>query len=172
MKNINMIAIECMRELDVIGIKYGNVIKFEVNTRAKKRWGQCRKVGDNYIININQILLRDDTDIEGLKNTMIHELLHTCKGCMKHTGEWKRLAEKVNRYYGYNIKRCSDAEEKGVSKEQQQIRKEERIQRQPKHKFRCINCGQEIIRYKESNFTKNPNRYRCAACGSRFEKVF
>lgn len=68
MRNINMIAIECMRELDVIGIKYGNVIKFEVNIRAKKRWGQCRKVGDNYIININQILLRDDTDIEGLNN--------------------------------------------------------------------------------------------------------
>lgn len=96
------------RELENIGIKCGNVIKIDVNTRSKKCWGQCRKIGNNYIIEVNQILLREDTDIDGLKNTIIHELLHTCKGCMKHTGEWKQLAEKVNRYYGYNIKRFVD----------------------------------------------------------------
>lgn len=109
MRDVNVIAIECMRELENIGIKCGNVIKIDINTRAKKRWGQCRKIGNNYIIEVNQILLREDTDIDGLKNTIIHELLHTCKGCMKHTGEWKQLAEKVNRYYGYNIKRCDSA---------------------------------------------------------------
>lgn len=98
MRDVNVIAIECMRELENIGIKCGNVIKIDINTRAKKRWGQCRKIGNNYIIEVNQILLREDTDIDGLKNTIIHELLHTCKGCMKHTGEWKQLAEKVNRY--------------------------------------------------------------------------
>lgn len=71
------------------------------------------------------IHLREDTDIDGLKNTIIHELLHTCKGCMKHTGEWKQLAEKVNRYYGYNIKRCDSADEKGISEEQKEkIQKE------------------------------------------------
>lgn len=94
MRDVNVIAIECMRELENIGIKCGNVIKIDINTRAKKRWGQCRKIGNNYIIEVNQILLREDTDIDGLKNTIIHELLHTCKGCMKHTGEWKQLAEK------------------------------------------------------------------------------
>lgn len=91
MRDVNVIAIECMRELENIGIKCGNVIKIDINTRAKKRWGQCRKIGNNYIIEVNQILLREDTDIDGLKNTIIHELLHTCKGCMKHTGEWKQL---------------------------------------------------------------------------------
>ena len=89
MRDVNVIAIECMRELENIGIKCGNVIKIDINTRAKKRWGQYRKIGNNYIIEVNQILLREDTDIDGLKNTIIHELLHTCKGCMKHTGEWK-----------------------------------------------------------------------------------
>lgn len=97
MRDVNVIAIECMRELENIGIKCGNVIKIDVNTRSKKRWGQCQKIGNNYIIEVNQILLREDTDIDGLKNTIIHELLHTCKGCMKHTGEWKQLAEAVKR---------------------------------------------------------------------------
>lgn len=49
MRDVNVIAIECMRELENIGIKCGNVIKIDINTRAKKRWGQCRKIGNNYI---------------------------------------------------------------------------------------------------------------------------
>lgn len=64
MRDVNVIAIECMRELENIGIKCGNVIKIDVNTRSKKRWGQCRKIGNNYIIEVNQILLREDTDDE------------------------------------------------------------------------------------------------------------
>lgn len=50
MRDVNVIAIECMRELENIGIKCGNVIKIDVNTRSKKCWGQCRKIGNNYII--------------------------------------------------------------------------------------------------------------------------
>lgn len=42
MRDVNVIAIECMRELENIGIKCGNVIKIDVNTRSKKRWGQYR----------------------------------------------------------------------------------------------------------------------------------
>lgn len=138
MRDVNVIAIECMRELENIGIKCGNVIKIDINTRAKKRWGQCRKIGNNYIIEVNQILLREDTDIDGLKNTIIHELLHTCKGCMKHTGEWKQLAEKVNRYYGYNIKRCDSADEKGISEEQKEkIQTERAAARKVKYIFKC-----------------------------------
>lgn len=39
MRDINVVAIECMRELDVIGIQYGNVVEFKVNYRAERRWG-------------------------------------------------------------------------------------------------------------------------------------
>ncbi len=173
MRDVNVIAIECMRELENIGIKCGNVIKIDVNTRSKKRWGQCRKIGNNYIIEVNQILLREDTDIDGLKNTIIHELLHTCKGCMKHTGEWKQLAEKVNRYYGYNIKRCDSADEKGISEEQKEkIQKERTATRKVKFIFKCTCCGQKVERCRESKFTKYPELYRCAVCHGKFERIF
>lgn len=173
MRDVNVIAIECMRELENIGIKCGNVIKIDINTRAKKRWGQCRKIGNNYIIEVNQILLREDTDIDGLKNTIIHELLHTCKGCMKHTGEWKQLAEKVNRYYGYNIKRCDSADEKGISEEQKKkIQTERAAARKVKYTFKCTCCGQKVERYRESKFTKYPELYRCAVCHGKFERIF
>ncbi len=39
MRDLQVVTKECMKELDKIGIKYGNVVKFEVNTRAKSRWG-------------------------------------------------------------------------------------------------------------------------------------
>lgn len=39
MRELLNYALECMDDLDAIGIKYGNVENFIVNTRAKKRWG-------------------------------------------------------------------------------------------------------------------------------------
>ena len=108
-----------------------------------------------------------------MKNTIIHELLHTCKGCMKHTGEWKQLAEKVNRYYGYNIKRCDSADEKGISEEQKEkIQKERTATRKVKYIFKCTCCGQKVERCRESKFTKYPELYRCAVCHGKFERIF
>ena len=47
MKDLQMIATECIRDLNAIGIyPHCKAKDFSVNTRAKKRWGQCRKKGD------------------------------------------------------------------------------------------------------------------------------
>lgn len=166
MKNLNELANVCMQELDNIGIEYGNVVSWEVNTRAKQRWGQCRHLGGNcHSINISSRLLQDDVADEGAKNTIIHELLHTVKGCNNHGTEWQRMADKVNKAYGYNIKRCSSADEKGVPDI-------EVIPNAVKHKFICEGCGQVIVRTKESKFTKNYQNYRCGRCKGNFTKVF
>ena len=166
MKDLKKMAQECMRELDAIGIEYGEVVSWEVNTRAKQRWGQCRHLGGNcHSINISSRLLQDDVSDDGAKNTIIHELLHTVKGCDNHGLNWQREAEKVNRAYGYNIKRCSSAEEKGVPET-------EATPRTVKHKFVCECCGQIITRTRESNFTKNYKDYRCGRCGGHFIKEF
>lgn len=164
MRNLDKVARECMAELDAIGIKYGRVVCFEVNTRTKKRWGQCKKVPGGFAINISERLLRDDTPIQSLKNTVMHELLHTCKNAFNHKTEWKRLAAKVNQHYNYEIKRVSSSEEKGVESEVQL--------KEIKHKFICMGCGMEILRMRESRFTKNHNRYICGKCGGKFKKVF
>ena len=44
MKDLNKLYCECIKELDSIGVKYGNIVSVVVNTRAKKRWGQCKIV--------------------------------------------------------------------------------------------------------------------------------
>ena len=166
MRNLNVVAIECMRELDVANIPYRTVRKWEVNTRAKSRWGQCKQVSRGiFDININIDLLREENDIDGLKNTIIHELLHTCEGCMNHGDKWKMYADKVNRYYGYNISRCSNADEKGVTVKRENTRK-------VIHRFKCAGCGQVIERQRESKFTKYYHNYKCGVCGCKFEKIF
>ena len=166
MKNLQMVANDCMTMLDNIGIEYGNVTKWEINTRAKRRWGQCRRLPNgNYEISISSRLLADNVADDGVKNTIIHELLHSVKGCMNHKTEWKYQAEKVNRAYGYNIKRCSNSEEKGV----------ESLEVSPKeikHKFVCKDCGKVYTRTRESNFTKNWKNYRCGVCNGEFTKEF
>lgn len=166
MKDLIELANECMVELDDIGIQYAEVIHWEVNTRAKKRWGLCTyNPNGSYTISISSRLLADDVAVDGAINTIIHELLHTVKGCMNHGENWKREASKVNRAYGYNIKRCSSAEEKGV----------EPIENTPKaikHQFKCKDCGQIINRIRESDFTKHYKDYRCGHCNGKFEKIF
>lgn len=166
MRNLIELANECMVELDEIGIQYAETIYWEINTRAKKRWGLCKyNSNGSYTISISSRLLADDVAVDGAINTIIHELLHTCKGCMNHGENWKREANKVNRAYGYNIKRCSSAEEKGV----------EPIESMPKaikHQFRCKECGKVYSRMKESNFTKHWEHYRCGCCNGEFIKIF
>lgn len=41
---------------------------------------------------------------KSLRNTLIHELIHTVPGGMCHTGEWRKWAKYVSEKTGYNIK--------------------------------------------------------------------
>ena len=164
MVDINEVFHNCCKKLDAIGIQYGKITKVTINTRAKKRWGQCKQIGMCYEISISSMLIQDGVALMQLENTVIHEILHTCKGCMNHGETWKRLASKVNNAYGYNIKRTTSAQEKGV--------KIEYVARTIKHKFVCTGCGQVITRQRESDFTKRYDRYRCGGCKGKFEKIF
>lgn len=117
MKNFEQLIKECEADLESIGIKIGNVVKYSINTRAKSRWGQCKQVGENrFEINISQRLLSDDVSDRAAKDTILHEMLHTVEGCMGHKGRWKELAQKVNAQLPqYKIKRVTSAAEKGIN---------------------------------------------------------
>ena len=40
-----------------------------------------------------------------LRNTLIHELIHTVLGGLSHKGEWKKWADYVSGKTGYHIQR-------------------------------------------------------------------
>ena len=160
MRNLDDYALQCMFELDSIGIPYGNVKSFEINTRAHSRWGQCRVIPGGFSININSDLLDERNDENGLKNTIIHELLHTCKGCLNHGARWTAYAKKVRNFLGYNIQRQSTADEKGVH-----YRTES--ERNYKYQLVCPECGANCGKYKNlCDTVKIAKRggYLCGRC--------
>ena len=162
MRNLENVMNKCIAQLEALGIEPGEIVSIVPNYRAKSRWGQCKYRPDGkHEININAILL-DETKSsdDGLASTVMHEIIHTCKGCCNHGAEFKRIARLVNRTYGYNVKTASTAEDKGISSETNIERKE--------YKFliTCNKCGCEFHRQKESNVTKHPENYKCH-CGGK-----
>lgn len=156
MKNLSKYFVECKKELDGIGIPYSkNIMSCTVNYRAKSRWGQCRRRGGTYSINISNRLLADNVPAKSLKQTIIHELLHTCPGCMKHTGDWKKWADVVNRKLGYHVSRLSSAEDLGVHDSVSPW----------KYTVVCTNCNKEVAHYqRKTKVVKYPGAYWCGIC--------
>lgn len=165
MKDLIKIIDKCKLQLDSIGIKYGNVRNVTVNTRAKCRWGECKKIASSvFDINISNVLLDDDVDEQILMNTVMHELLHTVPGCLKHTGKWKTLADFVNKQLPfYNIKRTMSYDEAGISHNL----------KEPVYRYflQCENCGIVIKRQRKSRVISEYKKYRCSKCGGKLKLI-
>lgn len=162
MRNLQMIAKECEQDLRSIGIPIQEVSQYLINTRAKRRWGCCKLRNREFIIEINHILLDERNPIEALKNTLYHELLHTCKNCLDHKELWKRYAQKVKMSLGYEITRCTSAEAKGITYGY------EPKSYQRNHRFVCEECGATWYRQVDRGFV---TKFRCR-CGGKIIKEY
>lgn len=170
-RDLNEYAENALQMAKDCGIPYGIITDFSVNTRAKSRWARTWKNGDIYRIEVSCDLLDDRNNEKGLYNTLLHEILHTCKGCLNHGAKWKEYAEIIRKEYGYEIKRASTYEEKGICEEVAKTRKEYRKNREKvKHIIRCKKCGHEFKRKRKSKFTENYTIYKCF-CGGELEKI-
>lgn len=163
MRDLKKYTVECMEELDKLNITYNNVIDVSENSRAKHRWGQCRRVPGGFTININSMLLDERVPEKHLKETLMHELLHTCDGCFNHGEKWKYLAALIGRKYGYEVSRAVSYADMGIA--------EEITEKQPKYAVHCTRCGQTIYRYRKSDLIQNPEEYTCGICGGKFERM-
>lgn len=161
MKDFNNLIATCLKEVQTAGIQPGTIRNWEINRRAKKRWGQCSKdKNGEYSIQIAARLLEDDRVSEkACKETIIHEILHTCPGGMGHTGKWKEYADIMNAKYGYHIKRTTSGEEKGIENYSPSRRLENR------YMFRCRRCKSVIVKKKKCKFTHYYRNYSCVTCG-------
>lgn len=165
MKDLQKFYKLAIEQLDAIGIPYGNIDKVTINTRAKKRWGQCcttlsSRYWENRIfsINISVELLKDNISDEALMNTIIHEILHTCENCMNHGKDWQYWANYVNDCYScYNIKRTTSFEEKGINRDE--VIKYNYL-------VKCNKCGYEWKKQKRSSVVTYPSHYHCRCGGT------
>lgn len=163
-EKLNLALEKCKQQLNELGIQYSNVLKITENKKAKKRLRQCKNVSLGvYEIDISSVLLDERVPEMTLRTTVMHELLHTCNGCMNHGALWKSNAEMVNHAYSYHIKRAASVEERGIADVVREVNK-------PKYVFECIQCGAKIYRHRESKFTRNYERYRCGKCGGHLIK--
>lgn len=147
----------CIDELKSIGIECGNVTKWTVNTRAYSRWGMCHHRNGSHQIEISSRLLNEEVDERSLKNTIIHELLHTLPKCNNHKKIWQEKARFVNQKLGYNIKRTSSAKEQGV------------LDTGYKYKVFCYKCH-KIKCYRINCQSINSKHLRCSYCGGMATK--
>lgn len=164
MKDLMKLVGESQRDLASLNIRTSIVRNWSVNTRAKARWGYCVKVSKGlFDIQIAAALLQDDVDDQAVKDTIVHELLHTIPGCFKHTGKWKQYANTINRLLPqYKIKRGSSYEEKGLE--------DLRPKPQCRYILKCLRCGSEIGRQRMSAAVEHPEHYRCK-CGGRLTRI-
>ena len=160
MVDLQRIAEECMDDLEELGIGCGQV-RFELDKRARRRWGSCRKYPDGSCrIGISPKLL--EAPQEALKNTLYHELLHAATGVTGHTGRWKMLAAYVSKELGTDITRTASWEEKGL---------DEATDPTVRYRFVCTGCGTQVIRFRACPFTRRYKRYRCGRCGGQFRPL-
>lgn len=156
MRNLNAIANDCITELKDIGIEPPR-ITFEVNSRAATRWGQCKKTNGRYSISIASVLMDEKAPLNGLKSTIMHEVLHTMPNCFDHGTTWQRYADKVNKAYGYKVTRTDSYKDKGFTSNPF-------TQAHPyKYTITCNCCGREW-NYRRASDTVECCKHNNATC--------
>lgn len=150
-----------------------------INSRAKSRFGACRKIPMNKLqsIDLKHIIINKKVNCffqielceammnaneQEIKNVIAHEVLHTCPGCYNHGKLWKTYASKLNNIYGYNITSTTTYEKIGIQKPE----KKEAY----RYKITCQRCGKEFYRMKKSKLVTETNRYRCG-CGGKLKCI-
>ncbi len=157
-QELNKLLQDVISECKAIRLPVSNYIEPEVliNKRAKKRFGACRKTEKGFIIEISEFML--DAEPEHIKNTLAHEVLHTCIGCQNHGKKWKGMARAMNDQYGYKITTTSSFEKMGLKKPQEEQNKKYN------YMIQCQSCGKIIYRQRKSKLITHTNHYRCT-CG-------
>ena len=175
MRNLHVYANECVEEVKALGIKVPPV-SFTVNTRAKSRFGQCKYVGNGvYAININCDLLNEECDVQSLRETLFHEIIHTLPKCMNHGENFKHYASIINKAYNVNITRCSSYEEKyGKEYAEKLKQKYQKDKKKIKYEVFCPHCGK--VRG-SGYFQRMPKwyahveKYHCSVCKGSLERL-
>lgn len=170
MDHINDLYKEVLEEAKKLNLPISNKVNNSIiiNKRAKSRFGCCKKIRkgftETFEIELSHRLLQCEENF--IKQTLAHEILHTCPGCDNHGDTWKKYAYKMNQAYGYNIKRTDTAEQLGIIEEpeiKRRLLKENYV-------LVCKNCGARISRTRMSNVVKHPSNYRCR-CGGKLERI-
>jgi predicted SprT family Zn-dependent metalloprotease len=134
-----------------------NLSEIKIGYKEMKPWGVCRYTPrfNNFEIYISRKLISSN-NIVAIKNTIMHEIIHTCKGALNHGANFKRYG-KMCETFGYTITRL-------LSEEEVFGHKIENKSDSYKYVIKCPHCGKE---YGYNRFTRAvamSNKYICGKC--------
>lgn len=152
----------CKRELADLNIPLSIVDSVAVNSRLERSWGRCRRLGNQFRIELSYKLMKTAT-IEGIDMVMYHELLHTCIGCFNHGSLWKQYAFVVCQSKGIHISRLTSADELGVDVQV--------LLDQGYFACQCVYCGNVVTRKSKCRFINHTEWYSCNNCGGDFVRI-
>lgn len=141
-----------------LGIELRGRINPNVRTyKATSYFGQLRYISEEqeFEITISEYHLKNGHD--AIMETLVHEVLHACKGCVGHGKQWQAYANMVNRIYGYNITRLGS-----YNNGYRLPKKENKIN----YIVECIKCDNIFKRIRKSKLVTETYRYSCGSCGS------
>lgn len=109
-EGINKMLADCIRLMKEIGVPISESICPDVTLNGSRRYyGYCYPKGSKkkyseyeYYIEISGFTIGNSK--KSLRNTLIHELIHTVPGGLCHTGEWKKWADFVSKKTEYTIR--------------------------------------------------------------------
>ena len=84
MNDCDKLMREVAEQARALGIPISGNIKPQVllNRRAVNRFGCCRRQGGAYVIELSTRIVEGPE--KSCRETLAHELLHTCPGCHNH----------------------------------------------------------------------------------------
>lgn len=162
---------ELLRYNDTSSLKKAmyNIDSVVVNRRSNTRRGCCKHLDSNTVkVELSEYML-SLPEKEAI-TTMVHELLHCFRDSRGHKGNWLWRANYLKSKTGLNITRVRTIEnEYELRKDFYDHRKKMTYRKNIVCK--CDKCDYEIIRHRESTFTKHPCLYKHTGCGGTFVRV-
>lgn len=127
---------------------------------SRDYWGR-REIEDikSFVITIYDHMGRD---IKGVKETIIHELIHTLKGCQNHKSNFKYYCSIIQNYLGYS---CLSGKHEDIKNVDYQVDNYRHFLICPKCKKVLCHSNRMTIKY------QMPQRYSHNACGTACEYV-
>ena len=128
-------------------------------SRSVKTHGSCTnyRFDNTCTITISEVAFSGGN--ETLKNTILHELTHSIRGCKGHGEVWQRYADEIGSMYGVKIQQYVSEEEKVACKEYKESRYN--------WKVTCPSCGHTWKYYRKTkviDILMNGRKCTCS-CG-------
>ena len=162
MHDLDKIAQECIREVKAAQIPAQDDRIVLITAKKMKDWGVCVATPRRFEIHINLRMLSDQCPVKSLKETVIHELIHTCPDAYDHGELFRHYARIMDERYGYEV--LSESDEDAVFHPDMPVLR----------RLVCPKCGvHSDIRSKEQLRVYEERRERglhdfCSFCESAF----